>query len=227
MAYRESRIIVIKSKRLYACQHCGAQYPKWSGQCSDCGKWNTLVEEAHQTISASSSRSGSYARIDSAAITCLADVELTELARTKSGMSELDRVLGGGLVAGSVVLIGGDPGIGKSTLLLQTLCALSQSQNALYVTGEESLQQVSLRAHRLGLPANNMQLLTETCVERIIQLAKKHKPQVMVVDSIQTIFSEQLQSVPGSVGQVREGAQQLVRFAKASGTTVFFSGPCD
>ena len=160
----------------------------------------------------------------SARIQQLEDVKMEAEARTGTGISELDRVLGGGLVHGSVTLIGGDPGIGKSTLLTQTLADISGSLPSLYVTGEESLQQVSLRAKRLGLAEKGLQLLSETCVESIITLASKAKPKVMVIDSIQTIYTETLQSAPGGVAQVRESAAQLVRFAKHTGTALFLVG---
>jgi DNA repair protein RadA/Sms len=154
----------------------------------------------------------------------LANVPATQEIRISSGISELDRVLGGGLVSGSVILIGGDPGIGKSTVLLQTLANVGNDCKALYVTGEESLQQVKLRAERLGVADFSLNLLAETQVERILEIAAIEKPQIMVVDSIQTIFTELLQSAPGSVGQVRESAAQLVRFAKQSGTALFLVG---
>lgn len=160
----------------------------------------------------------------SARIQQIEDIEMEAEARTTTGISELDRVLGGGLVHGSVTLIGGDPGIGKSTLLTQTLAAISASLPSLYVTGEESLQQVSLRAKRLGLAEKGLQLLSETCVESIITLASQAKPKVMVIDSIQTIYTETLQSAPGGVAQVRESAAQLVRFAKHTGTSLFLVG---
>src|SRR5690606_23633649 len=154
----------------------------------------------------------------------LAEVSTEETPRQPSGSSELDRVLGGGLVSGSVVLIGGDPGIGKSTILLQTLCQLARNMPALYVTGEESQQQVAMRAERLGLPRDQLKVMTETCIENIIATARREQPRVMVVDSIQTIFTEQLQSAPGGVAQVRESAALLVRFAKQSGTAIFLVG---
>ncbi len=157
-------------------------------------------------------------------IQALDEVQFETEARTSTGIGELDRVLGGGLVHGSVTLIGGDPGIGKSTLLTQTLAALSNSLPCLYVTGEESLQQVSLRAQRLGLAGHNLNLLSATCVENIIDLAAKQKPRVMVIDSIQTVYTEALSSAPGAVGQVRESAAQLVRFAKNTGTALFLVG---
>lgn len=210
-----------KTKTTHACQACGAQFPKWSGQCLGCGAWNSLVEEITQV--ARHPRHQGYAGAIPAIIT-MSDVTLHAEARLASGLKELDRVLGGGLVFGSVVLIGGDPGIGKSTLLLQTLCYLSQQQKVLYVTGEESLQQVTLRARRLGLPETNLLLLADTNVERIIKCAQQEKPSVMVIDSIQTVHTDLLQSAPGAVGQVRESAAQLVSFAKQTNTALFLVG---
>ena len=212
-----------KAKTLYACTVCGTQSPKWAGQCGDCGKWNTMVEEVIAPVAVQAQQVG-YAGAAVSEPTLLSAVELQDQPRQACGQAELDRVLGGGLVPGSVVLIGGDPGIGKSTLLLQTLCQLSQQQKALYVTGEESLQQVALRAKRLGLPNDSLIMLTETHVERIIKVAEREKPQVMVIDSIQTIFTEALGSAPGSVGQVRESTARLVRFAKHHGTAIFIVG---
>jgi DNA repair protein RadA/Sms len=210
-----------KIKTTHACQACGAQFPKWSGQCLGCGAWNSLIEEISQTTR--HPRHQNYAGAESP-ITTMAEVTLQDQARLATGLKELDRVLGGGLVYGSVVLIGGDPGIGKSTLLLQTLCYLSQQQKVLYITGEESLQQVTLRARRLGLPEDKLLLMSETNVERMITCAQKEKPSVMVIDSIQTVHTELLQSAPGAVGQVRESAAQLVAFAKQTHTAVFLVG---
>lgn len=210
-----------KVKITHSCQSCGAQFPKWSGQCSGCGEWNTLVEEVSQK--ATSARYQGYA-VGEPEITNMNTVTLDEETRLASGLQELDRVLGGGLVMGSAVLIGGDPGIGKSTLLIQTTCHLSQHLKVLYVTGEESLQQVTLRARRLGLPEDNLLLLADTQVERILKLAQKEKPRVLVVDSIQTMHTDLLQSAPGAVGQVRESAAQLVKFAKQTGTALFLVG---
>lgn len=211
-----------KTKITHTCQACGAQFPKWAGQCGGCGAWNSLVEEVTQT--ARHPRHQGYAGGEPA-ITHMADVMLHAAeARLGSGLKELDRVLGGGLVIGSAVLIGGDPGIGKSTLLLQTLCHLSQELKVLYVTGEESLQQVTLRARRLGLPENNLLLLADTQVERILKCAQQEKPGVLVVDSIQTMHTELLPSAPGGVGQVRESAAQLVAYAKQTNTALFLVG---
>ena len=179
-----------------------------------------------ETITAitTNNRQGFAGKKANAKIQALEDIQMQAEMRTPTNISELDRVLGGGLVHGSVTLIGGDPGIGKSTLLTQTLASLSQSLPCLYVTGEESLQQVSLRAHRLGLEGKGLKLLSETCVENIITLASEHNPKVIVIDSIQTIYTEALQSAPGGVAQVRESAAQLVRFAKQTGTALFLVG---
>jgi len=211
-----------KAKVTHACQACGAQFPKWSGQCLGCGAWNSLVEEVTQI--AAHPRYQGYA-IGEPAITQMRDITLQEEeARLATGLKELDRVLGGGLVMGSVVLIGGDPGIGKSTLLLQTLCHLSQQLKVLYITGEESLQQVTLRARRLGLPEDKLLLLADTHIERILKHAQKEEPRVLVIDSIQTMHTDLLQSAPGAVGQVRESAAQLVKFAKQTQTALFLVG---
>ncbi len=210
-----------KSRLQYVCTACGASQTKWAGQCGDCGEWNTLIEGITATANP---KHGFAGKTTDAHIQALADVHLETEARTKTGIDELDRVLGGGLVHGSVTLIGGNPGIGKSTLLTQTLAVLSEKLGCLYVTGEESLQQVSLRAHRLGFADKPLQLLSETCVESIITLAAKQQPKVIVIDSIQTIYTETVQSAPGSVSQVRESAAQLVRFAKQTGTALFLVG---
>ena len=209
-------------KLLYVCSSCGASQSKWAGQCVDCGEWNTMVES---TPAAGGNRAGfAPSLVSNARIQSLSEVEFESEERTQTGIGELDRVLGGGLVHGSVTLIGGDPGIGKSTLLTQTIAALADSLPCLYVTGEESLQQVSLRARRLGLGERSLNLLSATCVENIITLAAKQQPRVMVIDSIQTIYTETLSSAPGAVGQVRESAAQLVRFAKQTGTALFLVG---
>jgi DNA repair protein RadA/Sms len=211
-----------RAKMLYICSSCGASQSKWAGQCVDCGEWNTMIESVAQTAN---NRAGFTPGITGdVRIQSLDEVELETEERTRTGIGELDRVLGGGLVHGSVTLIGGDPGIGKSTLLTQTMAALAGSLPCLYVTGEESLQQVSLRARRLGLAQQGLKLLSATCVENIIALAARQKPRVMVIDSIQTIYTETLSSAPGAVGQVRESAAQLVRFAKQTGTALFLVG---
>ena len=214
-----------KAKSNYSCSACGASASKWAWQCADCGEWNTLIEVAVVETSPRGGRFAGYAGTAGAiGVQLLREVSADDVARTPTGISEFDRVLGGGLVPGSVVLIGGDPGIGKSTLLLQTLAQLDQQFTTLYVSGEESPQQISLRAKRLKLPVDNMRLLPETRVEGILATAVQERPQVVVIDSIQTIFTEQLQSAPGSVAQVRESAAQLVRFAKQSGASLFIVG---
>lgn len=212
----------MKSKTRYVCNQCGSSFSQWSGQCSQCSAWNAIAEEA-VTVVPKNMRTGQWANQRSI-ITALEDVVMIEETRMDTGLSELNRVLGGGLVDGSVVLTGGDPGIGKSTLLLQTLAHLSLTHRVLYVTGEESLQQVAMRARRLQLPLEGLRLLAETQVETILDHAHKEKPAIIVIDSIQTIFTEALNSAPGGVGQVRESAAQLVRFAKMTGTAVFLVG---
>jgi DNA repair protein RadA/Sms len=214
-----------KTKTEYVCRDCGGRFPKWAGQCPDCGAWNTLSETLPTPASPRAGRFAGYAgNANRAEVRNLAEIEPEQQCGHPTGLSELDRVLGGGLVPGSVVLIGGDPGIGKSTLLIQTMAQLAGGLSNLYVSGEESPEQISLRAQRLGLPRERLRLLAETNVERIIACAATERPRVMVADSIQTIYTEQLQSAPGSVAQVRESAAQLVRFAKQSGTAVFLVG---
>ena len=212
-----------KAKTVYSCTECGTQNPKWQGQCPGCGAWNTLVEAiAEPATKSSNNRFHSLAA--GGGVQRLSQVERQEAPRTATGSDELDRVLGGGLVRGGVVLIGGDPGIGKSTLLLQALAYLGQSQRVLYVSGEESAQQIAMRAHRLALEADNIQLLAEINLESILAALANEKPEVAVIDSIQTLYTEQLQSAPGSVAQVRECAAQLTRHAKTSGTTILLVG---
>jgi len=212
-----------KAKSLYVCTECGGQSLKWQGQCPHCDAWNTLVETVAETAVSSSGNRYSALAADGKLQT-LAEVEALEVPRTPTGVAELDRVLGGGLVEGAVVLIGGDPGIGKSTLLLQALAHMSAVQKVLYVSGEESPQQIALRAKRLALNASAVILLAEINLEKIIALLKRERPQVAVIDSIQTVYSEALQSAPGSVAQVRECAAQLTRYAKQAGTTIIFVG---
>jgi DNA repair protein RadA/Sms len=212
-----------KPKTVYTCSACGGQSPQWAGQCSDCGGWNTLFEGVSVTAAPARRYSG-YSGAQATQVMPLSAVRTESQLRNSVGLRELDRVLGGGLVAGSVVLLGGDPGIGKSTLLLQVLATLSGSLSSLYVTGEESAEQISLRAGRLGIGGGDIRLLSETAVEQIITIAAKERPQVMVLDSIQTLYTEALQSAPGSVAQVRESAAQLVRFAKQTGIAMFLVG---
>ncbi|MDE2154416.1 MAG: DNA repair protein RadA [Xanthomonadaceae bacterium] len=219
-----------KARTAYVCTECGAEHSKWQGQCIECGVWNTLSEivlapAPGAKASVGAQRSG-YAGHAAGAprITPLITVALTTEARTQTGIGELDRVLGGGLVQGSVVLVGGDPGIGKSTLLLQMLGTLGAHLSSVYVTGEESLAQVAARAQRLGLPLEPLQALAETCIERILEQAMAMRPRVLVIDSIQTIWTELLTAAPGSVSQVRESAAKLTRFAKETATSVFLVG---
>jgi len=209
-----------KAKTIYTCTECGASEPKWQGQCPSCHAWNTLVETIAETASAS--RFAPLA--ETAGLQKLAEVEAAEVPRQPTGVSEFDRVLGGGLVPGGVVLIGGDPGIGKSTLLLQTLCHIGNARKAIYVSGEESPQQIAMRAKRLSLDASPISLLAEINLEKIISMLQKHKPDIAVIDSIQTVYSEALQSAPGSVAQVRECSAQLTRLAKQAGITVILVG---
>jgi len=215
-----------KAKTAYVCADCGAEHSKWQGQCAECGVWNTLAEMIVQPAkTAAANPRGSYAGSgDTAKITKLATVASEAERRESTGIAELDRVLGGGLVAGSVVLIGGDPGIGKSTLLLQMLGAIGQRVRGLYVTGEESLAQVASRGQRLGISLDGLEALAETSIERILAEAANGKPDVLIIDSIQTIWTELLTAAPGSVSQVRESAARLVRFAKETGTSVFLVG---
>ena len=209
-----------RSKTVYTCTECGGQSPKWQGQCPQCGVWNTLVETiatpAPARFQSVAGKTGTVRR--------LASVDAAETPRFATGVDEFDRVLGGGLVPGGVILLGGDPGIGKSTLLLQAMAAIGAARSTLYVTGEESVEQVALRAQRLGLVNAPVSLLAEVQLEAIIATIAKEKPEVVVIDSIQTAYTEALTSAPGSVAQVRECAAQLTRLAKQRGIVVIFVG---
>ena len=205
----------------YQCSECGIESPKWVGRCPDCGAWNTLTEVV---ATVSQAARGGYAGVAGRGVQTLSEVTPEQTERTRLGIEELDRVLGGGLVPGSVILLGGDPGIGKSTLLLQALMALADRHRTLYVTGEESPEQVALRAARLRLTGERLRIAAETSVEAILAMAQAERPQVLVVDSIQTLFTEEVGSAPGSVSQVRESAARLVRHAKATGTALFLVG---
>ena len=216
-----------KTKTAYVCNDCGSDYANWQGQCKDCGAWNTLTEIklASSPQAAKQAKFEGYAgSADSQQVQTLDQVDLEHVPRIRSGAEELDRVLGGGLVHGSAILIGGNPGAGKSTLLLQTMCHLAKSMNALYVTGEESLQQVAMRAKRLDLPTDKLTMLSETNVEAICAKAESVKPKVLVVDSIQVVHSDDVTSAPGSVSQVRECAAYLTRYAKQTGTVLILVG---
>ena len=215
-----------KTKTAFICSECGAEHIKWQGQCSDCGNWNCLVESL---ITKTSVRQVPNARLQGysgalSSVQTLDQINLSSIPRIHTGSQELDRVLGGGLVPGSAILVGGHPGAGKSTLLLQILCDLAERMPAHYVTGEESLQQVALRAQRLGLPDKKLQLLSETSVESICQTAQQLKPKILVADSIQVMHVEDIQSAPGGVAQVRESAAYLTRYAKQTNTALFLIG---
>ncbi|AEY00771.1 DNA repair protein RadA [Oceanimonas sp. GK1] len=215
-----------KSKTAFVCGECGAEFPRWQGQCSECKEWNTVSEVrlAPATSSSRNARFSGYAGLQENKVQTLNEIAMTEIPRINSGFRELDRVLGGGLVPGSAILIGGNPGAGKSTLLLQVMCGLAGRMKTLYVTGEESLQQVAMRAQRLGLPRDQLRMLSETSVEQICQVAREEQPAVMVIDSIQVMHVADVQSAPGSVSQVREAAAQLTRFAKQQGVVILMVG---
>ncbi|MGL4230889.1 MAG: ATPase domain-containing protein, partial [Casimicrobium sp.] len=214
------------TKTVYLCRECGESTPKWQGQCPSCNAWNTLEESVISTATSS----GAFAQKNRAIagkagkIIRLSDVSVEDVTRWPTGSTEMDRALGGGLVPGAVILIGGDPGIGKSTLTLQVVAAIAENRPALYVTGEESTAQVASRAQRLDLPLDAIQVLAETGLETILTHVAQSKPQVVVIDSIQTLYSEQFNSAPGSVVQVRECAAELVRYAKANGVAILIVG---
>jgi DNA repair protein RadA/Sms len=214
-----------KKRTAFVCNECGADFPKWQGQCPACGAWNTLQEfvvDPATPKSRSSERSGFSGQLSE--VRQLNEIALEDSPRISAGMDELDRVLGGGLVPGSAILLGGHPGAGKSTLLLQVLCRLADREKCFYITGEESLAQVAMRADRLKLPKEKLRLAAETDVEQILELARKEQPRLLVVDSIQVMYLAGLQSAPGSVAQVREGAAALTRFAKQTGTVLLLVG---
>ena len=215
-------------KRAFVCNECGADYPRWQGQCSACHAWNTITEvrgvAASPGVARNERLSGYAGNAGVAKVQKLSDISLEELPRFSTGFKEFDRVLGGGVVPGSAILIGGNPGAGKSTLLLQTLCKLAEQMKTLYVTGEESLQQVAMRAHRLGLPTANLNMLSETSIEQICLIAEEEQPKLMVIDSIQVMHMADIQSSPGSVAQVRETAAYLTRFAKTRGVAIVMVG---
>ncbi len=235
MAAGITRRIEVREKRVYQCQACGASASKWSGQCPECGQWNTLLEGVAPAPRPGARGGQLRGVVETPSRIVDADDVAAEAQRHQPlGIGELDRALGGGLVPGSVVLVGGDPGIGKSTLLLQALAGRAGEGQGdgpgegvgqpLYVTGEESLRQVTLRAQRLGLATERLRLLAETQVEQILALAARERPSVMVIDSIQTMFTDTLQSAPGSVAQIRESAARLVQFAKQGDTAVLLIG---
>jgi DNA repair protein RadA/Sms len=215
--------VMAKEKTVYTCSECGGTSPKWLGKCTQCNAWNTLIESVADNAAPAKNR---FASLTAAApVQALCDIEATDFERTPTGQDELDRVLGGGIVEGGVVLIGGDPGIGKSTLLLQALDTLQRGGvSTLYVTGEESGAQVALRSRRLGIVGSQVKVMAETQLEKILATLEAQAPHIAVIDSIQTVYSDQLTSAPGSVAQVRECAAHLTRYAKSSGTAIVLVG---
>lgn len=219
--------LMAKVKTAYVCNDCGADFPRWQGQCSACGAWNTVTEvrlAASPQVARNERLSGYAGSAEQSKVQMLADIDLQDVPRFTSTFKEFDRVMGGGIVPGAAILIGGSPGAGKSTLLLQTMCRLAADMPTLYVTGEESLQQVAMRASRLGLPKDNLKMLSETNVDKICQVAEKEQPKIMVIDSIQVMHVSDVQSSPGTVAQVRESATTLTRFAKQNNVAVFLVG---
>ena len=215
---------VARLKTVYRCTACGAAQPKWNGQCPDCQAWNTLEEERALPSTAKIATRRAAWTDSTSPVRSLSDCRAEELPRASTGIAEFDRVLGGGLVAGSVLLIGGDPGIGKSTLLLQSGALLARDRRVLYVTGEESQGQIALRAERLGVLESPMRLVNEIDMRRINELLELERPQLLILDSIQTVYDPDFQSAPGTVAQVRECAAALTRFAKSTGCPVFLVG---
>lgn len=215
----------------YVCSNCGAEYSKWQGRCRECGEWNCISEvriakapaqaAAHDVVMRSL---GGFAGAAGSGVFDLSAVDIEQKKRILTGCSEFDRVLGGGIVKGSVVLIGGNPGAGKSTLLLQTVCTIAANYKVLYVTGEESLSQVALRAKRMNLVTNNVKIAAETSIDTICELATQLKPDVLIIDSIQVMYVSGIESAPGSVSQVRESAAALTQFAKKTSVSVFMVG---
>ena len=210
---------------IFVCQNCGSQSRKWLGQCPDCAQWNTLVEERFRATAQATGAGKLISQYRQSSPVSYGSIESQDDARTASGIDELDRVLGGGIVAGSLVLIGGAPGIGKSTIVLQMADKLGQNgTKVLYVSGEESERQIKMRGERLGVAAENLFLLPETNLQAILAETDKLRPDFVIVDSIQTVFSDQIESAPGSVSQVREVAAQFMMFAKQTSTPVFLTG---
>ena len=212
-----------KKVSVYFCQSCGYESSKWMGQCPGCREWNTLVEELVEKKSAGKIKSAPGGNTELKP-TKISEIDMQAKERMLTGFDELDRVLGGGIVPGSLVLVGGDPGIGKSTLLLQVCRNLAEDRDVLYISGEESLQQIKMRAQRIGQFSDRLQLFCDTSLERIEQVVEREKPQVVIIDSIQTMYSEQVSSAPGSVSQVRETTARLLQIAKGMDITVFIVG---
>ncbi|HMT03444.1 MAG TPA: DNA repair protein RadA [Burkholderiales bacterium] len=215
---------MVKTKLAYECSECGEVHSKWQGKCNSCGTWSTLIETIQNTAP-SSSNQRFQSLTQNSLVVDLSHIKATDISRISTKMEELDRVLGGGIAIGSVILLGGDPGIGKSTILLQTLNQLAQSNKVLYITGEESIQQVALRANRLGIANNtNLRLMAEIDLNSIINAINQETPLTVVIDSIQTMYSNLLQSAPGSVAQVKECASILTRIAKQKQITIIMVG---
>ncbi len=212
------------SKTIYECNHCGSQFAKWSGQCPECGKWNTLEEGVSAPPQATPTNRYTQAHASESRAVRFADMVLPQYMRFTTGSGEFDRVLGGGLVQGSVVLLSGEPGIGKSTLLMQISGTMNQTRRILYVSGEESEGQLKLRADRLKIDGDQLYILTETSFERILKISADVKPDIIVLDSIQTIYSEQITSAPGSITQVKETAMRFIQYAKTAGISVVIVG---
>ena len=219
-------MVKLKSKKVFVCTDCGSEAAKWQGQCPDCKAWNSYKEVNLGSANAPAVSAGNKAGFAGtlSALKTLNEVDIQEAPRFSSGMVEFDRVLGGGFVKGSAVLIGGHPGAGKSTILLQVLCHVAQSMNALYVSGEESLQQIAARAQRLNLPTDRLKMLAETSAETIVAVAEQEQPGIIVIDSIQVMYMSGVDSAPGGVAQVKESAAFLTRYAKQSGTVLLVVG---
>ena len=210
----------VKVKTGYVCSDCGAVYPKWQGHCTTCDAWSTVQEVRLAPAGRREGFAGATSQV-----TLLGSVECSEEVRFSSGSDEFDRVLGGGFVPGSVILIGGDPGAGKSTILLQTMCHAAKSREVLYVSGEESLQQIAGRARRLQLPTDRVKMLAESSVERVLEAAGVERPEVIVIDSIQVMNVAEIDAAPGGVSQVRESAATLTCYAKTTGVVLMRVAP--
>ena len=211
----------MKQKIVYFCSECGSESPKWSGRCAVCGAWNSMVEQAEKSVKLNGKKSGIVKSVKASPIT---DISTTEEIRFSTGMGELDRVLGGGAVKGSLVLVGGAPGIGKSTLMLQICQQLGQQNKVLYISGEESTHQLKMRAQRLGVDSDSLFVLSETCLGDVLECVNAEQPDVLIIDSIQTLYNEELDSPPGGVGQVKDCTMALMQLAKGQGITVFVIG---
>lgn len=214
----------MKLKTVYICSECGAQFPKWMGKCTTCNSWNTIIEEVVNEAPSKSKASVITTPTALSSPKTIKDIDFTDEERTSTGMGELDRVLGGGLVKGSLVLVGGDPGIGKSTLLLQICEAMGKTQKILYVSGEESQRQIKLRANRLGITTDNLKIYSETNMSLIIDCVFRENPNILIVDSVQTMYNPEIQSTPGNIAQIRDTASVLMKIAKENSISVFLVG---